>query len=73
MPLISGQPLLDVTLRLGDKVRRWTITPWSMGWTFRFVDSGTVTVSGYQTRELMESQRQKWEAEIAAARAEGWT
>ena len=73
MPLISGQPLLDVTLRRDDRVRRWTITPWSMGWTFRFVDSGTVTMSGYPTRELMESKRQEWQAEIAAAREDGWT
>ena len=63
---------MDVALRRNGALRRWTISKWSMGWTCRYSDNGTVTIGGCHTEELMRAKRQEWEAEIAAARADGW-
>ena len=73
MPLLSEVPILDVRLTRNGKVRRWTISKWTMGWTCRYVNGLEVTIGGCSTLELMEAKRQEWEAEIAAARADGWT
>jgi hypothetical protein len=73
VPLLNDAPLLDVRLTRDGHVRRWTISKWSMGWTCRFVDNGNVSVGGCSTLERMEAKRQQWEAEIAAARADGWS
>jgi len=43
-----------------------------MGWTFRYANGGSVEVFGVQTESAMLEQRTKWNAEIEAARADGW-
>ena len=73
MPLLNDAPLLDVRLTRDGLVRRWTISRWSMGWTCRYVNGIEVTVGGCSTLALMEAKRRQWEAEIAAARTDGWT
>ena len=76
MPLFTppGAVLLDVTLRRGGQVQRWTISsdpPY--GWSCRLVGANSVTVSGCGTVDAVTAKQREWRAEIGAARAEGWT
>jgi hypothetical protein len=73
MPLLNDQVILDVTLWKGEARRRWTITKWAMGWSCRQVDGPSVIIYGCDTAEAMQTQRQAWEADIAALRADGWS
>jgi hypothetical protein len=73
VPLLDGPIILDVTLQRDGEVRRWTISKWSMGWTCKYVEKGTVIVGGCLTFELMQAKKRQWEADIAALRADGWT
>ena len=73
MPLLDGPVILDVTLKRDGQVKHWTITKWSMGWTCRYAENASVTIGGCHTFELMTAKKREWEAEIAAARADGWT
>ena len=72
MPLLSDAPLLDVALHREGLKRRWTITRWSMGWSFRYIDHEGVTYSGCANLDAMRAQKADWEAEIAVAKADGW-
>ena len=73
MSFFDDPIVLDVTLIRHGQLRRWTITRGASGWTFRVVESSTVTVSGCATNELAWARQKEWEAEIAAAEADGWT
>jgi hypothetical protein len=67
-----GAPLLDVTLRRGDEVRRWTITSVADGWSCRLVTPNSVTVSRCGDGDAVGKKEREWRAEIDAARADGW-
>ena len=68
-----GAVILDVTLRREAMVRRWTITSEPPdGWSCRFVDANSVTVSGCATVDAVTVKTREWRAEIEAARADGW-
>jgi len=68
----SGATLLDVTLRRGDSVRRWTITSGLDGWSCRVVTPTSVTVSHCGDCDAVVAKEREWSAEIDAARADGW-
>jgi hypothetical protein len=66
--------VLDVTLHRCDAVRRWTIhTAFPDGWACRLMTETGVTVSFCKTEDEVVAKQREWRAEIAAARAEGWT
>jgi hypothetical protein len=65
--------LLDVTLSHNGVVRQWTITSTPYGWSCKVVSPQQVTVHGCSTLERAVAKLQQCDAEIAAARAEGWS
>jgi len=69
----SGATLLDVTLRRGDEVRRWTITLGPDGWSCRIVTPNRVTVSRCGDGDAVVAKLREWSAEIDTARADGWS
>jgi len=76
VPLFTpvGAVLLDVTLRRGAEVRRWTISSDGPdGWSCRLVTTTSVTVSRCGTGEAVATKEREWRAEVEAARAAGWT
>jgi hypothetical protein len=68
-----GSVLMDVTLRRGDEVRRWTISSELDGWSCRLVTPTSVTVSRCGLGDAVVAKEREWRAEIEAARAEGWS
>jgi hypothetical protein len=70
---LDEPPLLDVTLTRDGQKRRWTITPWTMGWTCQYSTVGEVTSIGCATLELVATKVREWEAKIETARADGWS
>lgn len=68
----SDATLLNVILRRGDDFRQWSIRPRDIGWDCRFLNTTTITVSGCNTLDDAIAKKHCWEAEIAAARADGW-
>ena len=69
----SGATLLDVTLRRGGEVRRWTITSELDGWSCRVVRPNSVTVCRCGDGDAVVAMERQWSAEIEAARADGWS
>ena len=65
--------MMDVVLRRNGVTRRWTITKWAKGWSFRYIDDDLVSFGGCDTLEAALAQKRAWEAEIIAALANGWT
>jgi len=70
----AGEVLLDVTLIRDDDVRRWTVhSGISPGeWRCRLVFPHSVTVFACSSKDEAAAQVREWQAEIEAAKAEGW-
>ena len=66
-------PLLSMTLRRNGQTREWTIESWQHGWSCRYVGPGSVSFRGCMTLPEALEQKRRWEADIDAARADGWT
>ena len=70
---LQAKTLLDVTLCRNGDARRWSI--WrrmnTCTCTRQVVDS--ISLSGCPTEEDTLTQKREWEAEITAARADGWS
>ena len=65
--------LMNVTLRRGDDVRRWTINSAPDGWSCRRVTPTSVTMSKCELGADVAAKEREWRAEIDAARADGWS
>ena len=64
--------LLDVTLSHHGVVRQWTIHSTPDGWSCKVVGPQQVSVHGCSTLKQTAARLQQCEAQIAAARADGW-
>jgi hypothetical protein len=64
--------LLDVTLRREGAVRRWSIICWEHGWRCTVHGPGTITATSCNNHERALAIKREWEAEIEAARLDGW-
>ena len=64
--------LLNVTLRRGDEFRQWSIRQRDSGWDCRVLLPTSLTVSACETLDQALARKHEWEAEIVAARADGW-
>ena len=70
----TGVVLLDVILRRDGLVKRWTINTGDLPdyWSCRLLDANSVTVSACFTEAAVTARVREWEAQIDAARADGW-
>jgi hypothetical protein len=74
LPTNDGTVLLDVTLHRNDQRRHWLIhSRHDLDWDCRVIGPGFVGAFGCHTDHLAVQQKDKWVAEIDAARAEGWS
>lgn len=64
--------LLDVTLGRDGHARRWVISRSGDAWIYRSYGPNTASVDGSYKREHAIARKREWEAEIAAAKADGW-
>ena len=67
-----GSPLLSMILRCNGQTRQWTIESWQYGWSCQYVGPGSVSFRGCMTLPEALEQKRKWEADIEAAKADGW-
>ena len=67
-------PLLDVVLTKGSEKRIWHIGQSLLvdGVLYIRTDPGSFSAETLPTSETIEVKRREFEAEIAAARADGW-
>jgi hypothetical protein len=74
MASVDRELFFDVLLRKGSDVRTWRIGPSILVHQvfFRRSEPGSVTSGGLPTQEAVQAKRREFEAEIAAARADGW-
>jgi hypothetical protein len=68
----TEDPLLDVTLRRNGLTRRWTITREDNNWSGRYSDHKFLSFTGCPTLASALAKKAEWEAEIEAAKADGW-
>ena len=69
---LPGTVLLDVTLRRDDHKRRWTISEWTEGWRCQYLDEHRFSYANCPTKDGARAKQRGWEADIVAARTEGW-
>jgi len=65
--------MLDVLLRKNGTARHWVISEFAGRWVSRYTDGQSITFGGFDTLALALAQKAQSEAEIAAAKADGWT
>jgi len=74
--LSQGNPALDVTLRLGGAQRFWCIGQSHRRpgyWNYERRDGASASFGELATLNDALTKRREFDAEIAAARREGWT
>ena len=64
--------LLNVTLHRDDDFRHWSIRVRDVGWDCRIICPTSVEGGGCPTHDAALAQKDKWEAQIDADRADGW-
>jgi hypothetical protein len=65
--------MLDVRLRRNGRTRQWTISEWAGRWSCRYAEDHLVSYGGCTTLEWALAKKTEWQAQIAAARADGWS
>jgi len=68
----DGETLLDVTLERNGQIQRWTIQSHHHLWSCRFISPGRVMHQGCRAIDAAKALKAEWEADIEAAKADGW-